>query len=288
MNVYEVITNRIIEQLQRNTVPWRKPWSGVSNVPAQNLISRKPYRGINVWLLASSGFSSPYWVTYRQAESLGGHVRKGEKSTPVVFYSTFDRERPNGALEASKAWVLRYYNVFNTAQCDGLTVPTVAEDTRMPHERIASAEAIVSGMPSAPAIEHGKDAAWYRPSADVVGMPDLDRFTTAEHYYATLFHELAHSTGHASRLNRDTLTKTAHFGRSDYSKEELVAEMGAAFLCNTAGIMHADIEDNTAAYLKNWIAALKGDSRLIVQAATKAQQAAEYILGTATTGDVTE
>jgi antirestriction protein ArdC len=275
MNVYEIVTERIIEQLQRGVAPWRKPWTGTDGLPT-NLVSGKAYRGINVWLLSMAGYASPYWVTYKQAQALGGNVRKGEKATPVVYYSRFDTKDTNPDGSKRQAWVIRYYSVFNVAQCDGLTVPDTAE--RPAFVPLEEAARIVEHMPHAPKIEHGKDGAYYRPSADSVGMPDADRFDTSENYYSTLFHELAHSTGHTSRLDRPEVMKTVHFGSADYSREELVAEMGAAYLCAQAGIT-ATLSQH-AAYLENWIKALRGDSQLVVRAASAAQKAADYIMGT--------
>ena len=273
MTVYDIVTDRIIAALESGTVPWRKSWRSVDDLP-KNLISGKAYRGINVWLLSLSGYTSPWWVTYKQARGLGGSVRKGEKATPVVYYSRIDTKDvlPDGSKK--QAWILRYYSVFNVAQCDGITTPApVVADTFVP---IVAAQQIVEGMPHRPIITHGQGSAFYSPSADYVGMPDPGCFDTAENYHATLFHELVHSTGHASRLCRNEVIKTTHFGSSDYSREELVAELGSAYLCGHAGIT-ATLPQH-AAYLKGWIKALRGDSRLILQAASAAQKAADYIL----------
>lgn len=277
MNANELVTNRIIEALQAGTAPWRKPWRSVNSRWAENLISRKPYRGINQFLLHLSDHATPYWLTYKQAQELGGNVRKGEKGTPVVFVGTA-KEAKDANDENSKEssyTFLKYYTVFNTDQCDGLGdhVPTVDTLERTPHERIAAAETIVAGYADKPAITTANQA-WYRPSTDTVGIPSLDLFNDPQAYYSTLFHELAHSTGHESRCKRDSIMDPSGFGSETYSKEELIAEMTAAFLCAEAGI---DTIAPAASYLQAWIKVLKGDSRLVVSAAAKANQAFDYI-----------
>lgn len=273
MNANELVTNRIIEALQAGTAPWRKPWRSTSSRWAENLISRKPYKGINQFLLHISDHSSPYWLTYKQAQELGGNVRKGEKGSPVVFVGT-GKESKSDATENTYTF-LKYYTVFNVDQCDGLAdkVPAVEAVERTPHERIQAAEAVVAGYSDKPAIVTASQA-WYRPSTDTVGIPALDLFDTPPAYYATLFHELGHSTGHESRLHRDGILAKAAFGTETYSKEELVAEMCAAFLCSEVGI---DTIAPSASYLQSWITVLKGDSRLVVSAAAKANQAFDYI-----------
>jgi len=274
-SVYDQITDRIIAMLESGTVPWRKPWKSESIFP-RNLVSKKAYRGINVFLLHAMGYESPFWLTFRQALELGGNVRKGEKACPVVFWKRIDIEgREPG--EKQKIPMLRYYHVFNVAQCDGIeNLPAPAIDTpsiSLP----AKPEEILLQMPERPEIQHGMRKAYYSPSSDNVGMPDKSQFESESAYHATLFHELVHATGHHKRLNRPTVTETAGFGSDQYSKEELIAEMGAAFLCGQAGI-EATLE-NSAAYLAGWLEQLKNDRTMIVQAATQAQKAADFILG---------
>lgn len=177
--------------------------------------------------------------------------------------------------------MLRLYHVFNVAQCENLkSVPAIAAPvTSAPTTATnAAAEAIVAAMPQRPEIKHGLAKAFYAPSLDYVGMPNRERFETVNAYFQTLFHELTHATGHATRLNRPTLTETAGFGSYPYCKEELVAEMGAAFLCGQANIGEASLE-NSAAYIQGWLQQLKNDKKLIVQAAAQAQKAADFILG---------
>jgi antirestriction protein ArdC len=271
MNVYEIVTDKIIKQLENGVAPWRKPWR--TEMPI-NLVSQKEYRGLNVFLLGSQGYGSKYWLTYNQAAKLGGNVKRGEKSSLVTFWNIGDEKLNPKTGKLSKPFLLRYYNVFNLEQTEGIeteapSTPRVAD--------IEQCEQIVVKMPNAPRREQS-DRAWYRPSSDTVGMPAKDLFAGSEAYYATLFHELTHSTGHTSRVGRDGIEHLNEFGSESYSKEELVAEMGSALLCGVTGISPAVIE-NSAAYLKSWITRLRGDSRLLLSAASQAQKASDYILG---------
>jgi len=286
--VYEIITDRIIQQLEKGVVPWRKPWSGAGSEPA-NLISRKAYRGVNVFMLSCSAYGSPFWLTFKQADMWGGHVRKGEKGTPVVFWKFFEGTESEDAgsdgdapARRKCAPLLRYYTVFNSEQCDGLPAKLleVAQTPERPASPIAACDAIVDGMPAnRPGIELGFNGAFYRPSTDTVHIPKPERFESDEAYYATLFHELTHATGHQSRLNRKGITGgEIRFGSPSYSQEELCAEMGAAFLCGHAGIDTAPQTEQHAAYVASWLAKLRGDCRLVVTAAAQAQKAADWIL----------
>lgn len=275
--VYEIITERIIATLEAGTVPWRKPWSGQAGMP-KNLISGKEYRGINVFLLHTLGYDSPWFLTFKQAKGLGGQVRKGEKGCPVVFWKWLDRkETDDGKVNQHRVPLLRYFTVFNVEQCDGIKIPDVDVSERE-HEPLQAAESIVEGMPERPTIEHGFRGACYSPSEDKVRMPKPERFESGNGYYATLFHELTHATGHSSRLDRKLDTKHAAFGSGDYSKEELVAEMGAAFLNGQAGILDSQVEQS-ASYIDGWLKTLRSDCRVVVMAAAQAQKAADFILG---------
>lgn len=278
-NVYERITARILRQLEEGTVPWRKTWIGGEQGHPRNLASGHYYRGINPFLLACTPYESPYWLTFNQAKKLGGCVLKGEKSTPVIFWKWWEKENSKTG-EKEKFPLLRYYNVFNVAQCDlpSDKLPTDAPVPEFDFEPIAACVSVVSHMPSPPAIEHGGVAAAYRPSTDTVQIPKPERFERPEEFYSTLFHELTHSTGHESRLNRPGITSLISFGSRTYSKEELIAEMGATFLCGHCGIENAVIE-NSAAYIAGWLRKLRDDNRLVVHAAAAAQKAADYILG---------
>lgn len=292
--VYAIITERVCALLSAGVAPWRKPWrvevgaDGSRSVALpKNLHSGKPYRGVNLFMLHASGFRSPWWLTYKQAEARGAQVRKGEKGTPVIFWKVTDKptigddgERING-----KSFLLRYYTVFNAEQVDGLDVPAPApiiapsepEPQAPAFQPIPACDAIAAGMPNAPTVTHGGDRACYWPARDAIDMPERGRFVSAPEYYSTLFHELSHATGHRSRLAREGITKGTYFGSADYSREELVAEMSAAFLCAIAGIETATL-DNSAAYLQGWLSALKRDPRMIVTAGAQAQKAADFIL----------
>ncbi|HET6143862.1 MAG TPA: zincin-like metallopeptidase domain-containing protein [Candidatus Acidoferrales bacterium] len=276
-SVYSIVTEQIIKQLEAGVVPWRKPWRAE---PPCNLVSGKQYRGINPFLLASQGYGSRYWLTFNQASKLGGHIRKGEKSSIVTFWN-IGKEKTiqdaEGDSHKSKPFLLRYYRVFNIEQTEGIADKLGIGNATPRVPSIEQCESIVSAMPNKPAAEQS-NAAWYKPSTDTVGMPSKSLFRSSEEYYSTLFHELTHSTGHSSRVGREGIEQLNTFGSESYSKEELIAEMGAAMLCGITGISPATIP-NSAAYLQSWINKLRGDSKLLVSAASQAQKAADYIQG---------
>lgn len=293
IDIYQAVTDRIIELLEQGTVPWRQPirsQGGSGRLPT-NMLSDREYRGINVFLLAvtawAEGYESPYWMTFRQAKEKGGHVRKGEKGSLVIFWKQHATEDKKTG-EPIKVPVLRRYTVFNTEQCDGIETSSVggggeegsSNDDEPPEafDPIESCDAIVRGYADRPAIEHRGGMALYTPSTDTVRIADPERFETRESYYATLFHELVHSTGHSSRLDRGIDTAPKPFGSPDYSKEELVAEMGSAFLGAAAGIGTETIEQS-AAYIDGWRKKLGSDPKLIVNAAGAGQRAADWIQG---------
>jgi antirestriction protein ArdC len=291
-NVYQIVTDRIIASLKDGIIPWEKPWKAPTfdggNFP-RNFTTGKPYRGVNVFLLWGTRFSSPFWLTFKQALELGGSVRKGEKGSQIVFYKQLQNRKgksddapvtKEGSKEDDRApFILTYYTVFNVEQCDGLTMPTVEPAAALPINTDETCEAIVSAWTGRPTIRTevaSEGRAYYRPATDSVHLPARFRFIDTAHYYATLFHELVHSTGHESRLARSISNQ---FGDELYSKEELVAETGAAFLCAIAGIATKHTERNTTAYIQNWISKLEQDNRLIVQAAANAQRAVDLITG---------
>jgi antirestriction protein ArdC len=273
MNIksYERITERIVTLLEQGTIPWHKPWKVNTGLP-RNLISKKPYRGINVFLLMAMSYESPHWLTFRQAIQLGGNVKKGEKSCPVVFWKRMETEDKESG-EPKKAPLLRLYHVFNAAQCEGLK--DAPEEIPMPVTKPAE---IVAGMPQPPVVKHGMAQAFYSPTDDCIGMPERERFESEASYFATLFHELIHATGSEKRLNRASLTERNGFGSNPYCKEELIAELGSAFLCGYADIVDRTI-NNSAAYLEGWLKQFQNDRTLIVYAAAQAQKAADFILG---------
>jgi antirestriction protein ArdC/proteasome lid subunit RPN8/RPN11 len=271
-DVYQIVTDRIIRLLESGTVPWHTPWKGGNQWP-QNFVSRKVYRGINLFLLNAANYASPYWLTFKQVQQLGGRVRKGEQSFPVVFWKMLQETRDG---ETKHIPFLRYHSVFNVAQCEGLKVP-VAPAVESSFQPIERCEQVVTEMPQRPVINHQGARACYSPSLDTVSMPEAKLFTSSEGYYSTLFHELVHATGHVSRLNRKEITDPNRFGSVPYSREELVAEMGAAFLCGHCGIENTTIEQS-AGYIQSWLGKLKEDRKLVVHAAAQAQKACDFIL----------
>ena len=282
---YQQVTDLIIEHLERGVVPWRCPWNREVGRP-RNFQSGKAYQGVNVVLLGFRFSPSPWWMTYRQAQERGGHVRKGEQGAMVVKYGTFSsKEEPAAGADAEakrQGRFLRTFTVFNASQIEGIAFPeTIHPATLSEDQRNQKAEAIVQAMPQRPVIRDGSGShACYSKALDVIEMPPFSRFDSGESYYGTLFHELGHATGHPSRLNRESLNQHDGFGGEVYSKEELVAEMCAAFV----GIESDNVKDRheqSAAYLNGWLTVLKAKDhrRWIVQAASHASKAADFILG---------
>jgi len=283
-DVYEIVSTRIIEQLERGVVPWKRPWhitggstGGSASAPV-NAVSKKPYRGVNLFLLPQ--MEDNRWLSYKQAQQLGGSVRKGEKGYMVVFWKMLEEVDDKGRVK--KVPLLRYYTVFNVSQCDGLKLASIEKEEVAVSELtiVEEAEAVVSSylLREGLDLRFGGDQAYYHPVYDVVQMPDKVKFVDATRYYSTMFHELGHSTGHDNRLARFKETGGMHgFGSKEYGKEELVAEFSAAFMCAIIGISNEDSEAQSASYLKGWAQVIKEDKRLIVSAASKAQRAVEYI-----------
>lgn len=267
----------IIAQLEAGVVPWRKPWT--SRYP-RNLVSQKPYRGLNVFVLALAGYPSEYWLTFKQAQNLGGTVKRGEHGTHITKWGTYNRKSKSedGEETSSRSGYWQTYTVFNLTQTEGIAEALGLVSTE-PLEDIPAAQAIWDGYKGRPAYKDS-DHAWYRPSEDLIGMPLRSAFASQAEYYSTLFHEATHSTGHISRLNRDGITNTIQFGSEDYSNEELVAEFGAAMLCGQCGIAPGTV-DNSAAYIRTWLTKLKlSDNKSVIpKAMSAAQKACDLILG---------
>lgn len=277
--IYTAVTARIIEALARGVVPWRKPWNASSAIPC-NAVSLRSYRGINVLLLGLSPYSDPRWMTFRQAKELGGSVRKGEKATTIVFWKPLEFEKVDvetGELHRQYVPLLRCYHVFNREQIEGSDLQPLETRLVSERERIERAEALVRSMPNPPVIKEGGSVAAYKPSVDTVRIPGIGTFQSPDTYYATLFHELGHSTGHEKRLNRPGLSGAIQFGSARYSREELIAELTSAFCCARTELDNSLIE-NAASYMQSWLDVLKVDSKAIVIAAAQAQKAADYIL----------
>ena len=271
--VNDLITERIMAMLEQGAAPWQKPWRVASQMP-RNLVSGKPYRGINVFLLHAMQYASPFWLTFKQAQALGGNVKRGEKAMPVVFWKKLETEDEQ-TKETKSAFILRYYHLFNLAQVENVKRAATAPPTE--EGKPTPADEIVAHMPNRPAIKHGFRACCYCPRTDEIQMAAASSFATAADYFSTIYHEMTHASGARTRLNRPTLTKSAGFGSNSYCKEELIAEMGAAFLCGEAGIFERTV-NNSAAYLQGWLQALDNDRSLIITAAAQAQKAADYIL----------
>ena len=280
-DLYAEITQQVTAMLDQGVVPWRSPILGRGSAGhPKNLESGKSYRGVNTFLLAftayAKGYESSYWVTFNQAKQRGGSVKKGEKSSMVVFWKQYETE-DRQTHEPTRIPVLRYYNVFNAqSQCEGLEIPDAPKFEPIDFKPIEAAEMLAKGYEGAPELEHGGGMAYYRPADDKVRIPEPTRFRSCEEYYATLFHEYAHSTGHSKRLDRKLDSDPKPFGTPDYGKEELVAEMAAAFLCGHAGITPTVIE-NQAAYVQGWLKTIKADKKLVISAAGQAQRAADWI-----------
>jgi len=278
-SAYQTITAQIVEALKRGVVPWRKPWRGRDQLPC-NAVSKRPYHGVNLLLLSLAPFRDHRWMTLRQANELGGRIRRGERSSIAVFWKHLDVTDEQDAQDGRRRCIplLRYYHVFNAEQCEGLNLPVLMDDWNEElTARIEKAEEVVMSMPNPPKIVEGGNVACYQPPEDLVRIPKIRDFESAEAYYATLFHELGHSTGHLNRLNRPGVTGSIHFGSCDYSREELVAELTSAFCCAEVGIDNS-ILDNAASYIHGWLEALHGDPKAVVAAAGQAQRATDYIL----------
>ena len=282
---YQIITDAIIARLEEGKIPWQKPWSGVNSPDSpRNLLSKKPYSGMNHFILASSGYDSPYWCTYKQAKQKGGCVRKGEKATPVIYWNMIQVDSHKVDAKGKKVKktipLLKHYFIFNVDQCDDVKVPTTEETVEEIGEfnPIERAEEIVAGYETCPRLQSTSQRAYYSPSSDYINMPQKESFKGEEEYYATLFHEMGHSTGHGTRLNREGVVNFDHFGSHQYSKEELVAEFTSCYLCGESNIL-PNIQDNSVAYIQSWSKALKDDKKLIIGACSKATRAADYILG---------
>lgn len=299
-NVYEIVTARILEILDSGTVPWAKPWTITKTIDDQgnpvlhqNLVSKKPYRGINPFLLdctaMARGYNSPYWLSFKQITALGGKLKPGQNkgndqgSTMITFWKFLQVENKAKVGELKNVPMLRYYNVFNFDQTEGIDLAKIpflpVEGDLLDFDPIPKCQAIIEGYKGAPIVKHEGSRAFYRPSTDGINMPPKEAFVKETAYYTTLFHEFGHSTGHKDRLDRtgDGLGKAA-FGSGSYSKEELVAEMSASMLAGHAGILDDTIEQS-AAYIQSWRQRLSKDPKLVVQAAGKAQKAVDHILG---------
>lgn len=277
-DIYTAVTDRIIAQLEQGIIPWNKPWTGLQSGVVSGTTG-KPYSLLNQMLLGKPG----EWYTWNQIQKLGGKVRKGEKSSMVVFWKqTAIKEEDPATGEKVERLVpmLKYFNVFHVDQCEGIEAKAIDPDAIDPATD-DTADSIIAGYlnSSGVTLEHWKgDEAYYSPAVDRVVLPLREQFQDMAEYYSTAFHELTHSTGHRSRLNR--LTGKAFFGNEEYSREELVAEIGAAALMNHCGVETGSSFRNSTAYIQSWLRALRNDKRMIVSASGAAAKAFDLIVGT--------
>lgn len=288
MDIYVMITDRIIAQMEQGVIPWQKPWTGVRS----GAISRstgKPYSLLNQMLLMEPG----EYLTFKQCTDEGGKVKKGAKAKIVVFWKIYEKEKrdtngnivrdKNGGIVTESIPLLRYFQVFHISECEGIEPKWSDEDKLKPLDPIEQAEATINGyvQRSGVRLEFKKqDKACYKPSIDTISMPLREQFTSPQGFYETLFHETVHSTGHKSRLARfEDGVGAAAFGSQSYSKEELVAEIGAAALLHTLGIETPESVKNAAAYVQSWLRVLKNDNKFIVSAASRAEKAVNLIVG---------
>lgn len=289
-DMYQVVTDRIIERLESGELSWRKTWSSYGL--ARNYQSKKAYKGIN--MLIMNFFVSheiPYYLTYKQAQEMGGQVKNGAKAERVYYFNMIFKNGNDEKISSEEAdrlqlagqsvkviKFLKWYNVFNVADIDGIDFQ-FEEVKLQPHERIERCEQIIANYPNAPKyVETVKEnGAGYAPELDCITMPSIERFDSAEDYYATRFHESIHSTGHPKRLNREGVAQFDKFGSERYSLEELIAELGASFLCALTQIDRELVMENAAAYIQGWLKKLKDDKNFIFKAAAEAQKAVDYI-----------
>ena len=277
-DAYQIITDRIISQLESGVIPWRKTWKGDVNAP-RNFISKKPYQGINAIMLAFTKFSSNFFLTSNQAHKIGGRIlsEQWNKGFPIVFWKIQEyTDKKTGDI--TKIPYIRYSTVYNLDQTEGIEVEEI-DLNQINFEPIPEAETIVNGFIGKPEIQHNEQRACYSPSLDIVTMPKKESFEKNDFYYSVLFHELVHSTGAKHRLNREGVADAHYFGSANYSKEELVAELGATFLCSECGLTNDKIIENSTAYIQGWLKKLKNDKKLVVSAASAARKAAELVLG---------
>jgi antirestriction protein ArdC len=273
IDVYEIVNNRIMELLEQGTVPWQKPWIE-PGIP-RNVISMRAYRGINVWLLLSLNYSRNLFLTWDQLKKVGGSVKQGEHGHVVIFWKTVKKDDTAEDDKQKNVPMLRYYKVFNIEQCRDLPenlVPVLAQKEAEP---LLDCVRVIDNMPQLPEIKHDVPQAFYNVEGDYINMPKRESFRSMGGYYATLFHELVHSTGHEKRLKRKSITEMSEFGSEMYGLEELIAEMGSAYLCSFANIF---MPQSSAAYIGGWLEKLKRDKRFIIQTSGSAQKAVDFIL----------
>jgi antirestriction protein ArdC len=286
IDVYQMVTDLIIEKLESGIIPWRKPWNDYG--PAVNYLSKKPYRGINQ-LILNGLHVKPFYLTFNQIKSLGGRIKKGSKSIPVLYWNFIYRHKETKRKIAKedisghpadmivKTAFLKYYRVFNIDSVLDIEfdIPDLIPETN--NCTIEQCDAVLFEMKDRPEIRHNENQAYYNPTHDYINMPPIELFKSSELYHSILHHELIHATGNLKRLNRFENNEVSNFN-SSYSKEELIAEIGAAFLNNHCGILNEDTLTDSSAYIQGWLNKLRDDKKFIVEASGKAQKAVDYIL----------
>ncbi len=284
------VTNRIIDQLESGVVPWHRPWHHYG--PARNYATGHVYTGINAFLLNFlCPAPLPFYLTYKQAKDLGGQVRKGATAERIFFFTTLYKDENGKRISAKEAGqynragqqvqyipIPKTFAVFNIADVDGIDFD-LPDTSAIPCEPITVCEELLIQLHDLPEIVHlDPTAAFYSPKRDTVNVPPLSLFESANHYYKILFHELTHGTGHASRLSRPGVLEIKAQDHPAYAQEELIAELGAAFLCHHARIDDPTTDEQSAAYIDGYLSCLRNDKRLIFRAAAAAQRAVDYLL----------
>lgn len=274
-DIYEMVTDRIIEQLEKGYIPWQKPWTGVHD-GAYNRISNKPYSLLNQILLSKTG----EYASFKQWAELGGHIRKGEKAEIVTFWKIQQIEEENevGEKIIKQLPLLRYYNVFHISQVEGVEPKSIDLNELQPIEEAERIKTEYMKREHIKILEKVTDKAFYSPSLDYIQVPCKEQYQNIEEFYSTLFHEMTHSTGHKVRLDREDVKDCMYFGSENYSKEELCAELGSAFLINKLGIASSKSFSNSTAYIQSWLRVLKNDKKFIISASSRAEKAVKYIL----------
>ncbi|MEP1085220.1 zincin-like metallopeptidase domain-containing protein [Algoriphagus sp.] len=287
-DIYQKVTDLIIEKLEQGVIPWKQPWHEMG-MPS-NYLTKKPYKGINLWLLLSCGHQYPYYLTFKQANSMGGKIKKGAKALPICYWNFAFRDKKTGKVIpedrigeydlklVSKSGFLKEFKVFPIEQIEGIEweFPEIGHTDPLPENE--QCQKIYEEMLRAPELTHQGSSAYYRADLDQITMPEKKLFSSTEEYFGVFYHELVHSTGHPSRLNRAGVSEPQQFASEFYSREELIAEMGAGYLNNLTGILDQYLLENSAAYIQNWLNELRNDKHLLIEAASKAQKAVDYIL----------
>lgn len=274
-DIYEMVTDRIIEQLEKGYIPWQRPWQGF-NKGAYNRISNKPYSLLNQMTLQHTG----EYATFKQWTELGGHIRKGEKAEIVTFWKIqqIEEENEDGEKIIKQLPLLRYYNVFHISQVEGVEPKNIDLNELQPIEEAERIKTEYMKREHIKILEKVTDKAFYSPSLDYIQVPCKEQYQNIEEFYSTLFHEMTHSTGHKNRLDREDVKDCMYFGSENYSKEELCAELGSAFLINKLGIASSKSFTNSTAYIQSWLRVLKNDKKFIISASSRAEKAVKYIL----------